>query len=158
MSKIKTIARVAKQCINDPEKLKKGLDYLKENGIGELQNKIKKSMHIYSPDVILQQKSKPEDVFYGDIKFSVVMPVYNVEIKWLQKAIESVERQNYKNWELCIADDCSTNPEVKEYLKGIKNERIKIFFREENGGISEATNSAVSLATGQYIVLSLIHI
>ncbi|MCI5623378.1 glycosyltransferase family 2 protein [Anaerostipes sp.] len=153
MSKIKTIARVAKQCINDPEKLKKGLDYLKENGIGELQNKIKKSMHIYSPDVILQQKSKPEDVFYGDIKFSVVMPVYNVEIKWLQKAIESVERQNYKNWELCIADDCSTNPEVKEYLKGIKNERIKIFFREENGGISEATNSAVSLATGQYIVL-----
>ena len=50
------------------------------------------------------------------------MPVYNVEIKWLDKAIESIEKQNYKNWEICIADDCSTKQEVKRAL--ICNEKI----------------------------------
>lgn len=81
------------------------------------------------------------------------MPVYNVEIKWLDKAIESIEKQNYKNWEICIADDCSTKQEVREHLSAMKNSRIKIKLLEKNQGISGATNAAAALASGEYILL-----
>lgn len=81
------------------------------------------------------------------------MPVYNVEVKWLKKAIRSVQKQNYVNWELCIADDCSTKEETREYLKSINDPKIHIVMCEKNGGISEATNAAVALATGDYLVL-----
>ena len=74
--------------------------------------------------------------YSGEILFSIVMPVYNVEIKWLDKAIESIEKQNYKNWEICIADDCSTKQEVREHLSAMKNSRIKIKLLEKNQGIS----------------------
>ena len=61
-----------------------------------------------------------------NIKFSIVMPVYNVEIKWLDKAIQSVKDQTYQNWEICIADDASTDISVRRYLESIRDERIKI--------------------------------
>lgn len=87
------------------------------------------------------------------VKFSILMPVYNVEPCWLDMAIKSVERQTYGNWELCIVDDASTHRDVIEYLKKIKNEKIKVHFAEENGGISTATNIAASMATGEFILL-----
>ncbi|MGI6096125.1 MAG: glycosyltransferase [Lachnospiraceae bacterium] len=86
-------------------------------------------------------------------RFSVIMPVYNVEIKWLEKAILSVQNQQYPHWELCIADDCSTKPEVREYLRQITDPRIHIQYLEQNMGISGATNHAVQAAKGQYLVL-----
>ena len=90
----------------------------------------------------------------GDnIKFSVLIPVYNVEIHWLQRAIESVANQIYGNWELCLVDDCSTDHRVREYLSGIRDKRIKIKLLEKNGGISVATNEAAALADGDYLVL-----
>ena len=59
------------------------------------------------------------------------MPVYNVDVKWIKEAIKSIKGQIYTNWELCIADDASTNTELVKYLKGIsKHSRIKIVFRE----------------------------
>ncbi|MBD2021113.1 glycosyltransferase [Leptolyngbya sp. FACHB-36] len=87
--------------------------------------------------------------------FSVIMPVYNVEATWLKKAIESVRRQLYPNWELCIADDASTNPDIQPLLAHYSrvDPRIKIVFRSENGNISAASNSALELATGDYIAL-----
>lgn len=88
-----------------------------------------------------------------DIKFSIIMPVYNVEIVWLEKAIESVCKQTYINWELCIADDASTDQRVHEYLRSIKDKRIKIKMLKENGGISIASNEAAKLASGDYILL-----
>lgn len=153
MSKIKSIARVAKTCIQEPEKIKKGLNYIKGNGITGLKDKLQSDMHLAIPEEIFQKKSVPEDSFTSDVKFSVIMPVYNVEIKWLEKAIQSVQKQNYKNWELCIADDCSTKSEVREYLKTIQDDRIHIIFMEKNGGISEATNAAAGIAKGEYLVL-----
>ena len=54
-------------------------------------------------------------VVSGDIKISVVMPVYNVDTKWLDKAIWSVRNQRYTNWELCIVDDHSTCEATKAY-------------------------------------------
>jgi O-antigen biosynthesis protein len=87
-------------------------------------------------------------------KISVVMPVYNPEIDFLESAIDSVIAQVYANWELCIADDRSTDATVADTLKNwaAKDDRIRITFRTENGNISAATNSAAALATGDIIL------
>lgn len=84
---------------------------------------------------------------------SVVMPVYNPPLSYLEIAIESVKRQIYENWELCIADDRSTNSAVRDFLTmaAASDPRIKVIFREENGNISRATNSAAELASGEFI-------
>jgi glycosyltransferase involved in cell wall biosynthesis len=86
---------------------------------------------------------------------SVIMPVYNTPEKWLRRAIESVKGQLYPNWELCIADDASSKPHVISVLKEYetKDSRIKIKFRHENGHISAASNSAIEMATGDFIAL-----
>src|SRR5262245_60461260 len=85
-------------------------------------------------------------------KFSILMPVYNVEVRWLRAAVKSVRDQVYDNWELCLADDASTKPELLEYMRGLaSNPRIKVVFRPENGHICRATNSAAELATGEFV-------
>jgi GT2 family glycosyltransferase/aryl carrier-like protein len=86
---------------------------------------------------------------------SVIMPVYNPPKAFLVDAIASVLAQAYPYWELCIADDASTEPHVKEVLEeyAALDSRIKVLFRPENGHISRATNSALELATGDYIAL-----
>jgi len=87
---------------------------------------------------------------------SVLMPVYNPEEKWLVAAIQSVCDQLYENWELCIADDASTKPHVRKVLTRFQKkypDRIKVVFRETNGHISAASNSALALAHGEFIAL-----
>ncbi|MCD8109549.1 MAG: glycosyltransferase family 2 protein [Clostridiales bacterium] len=85
-------------------------------------------------------------------KISVLVPVYNVLDKHLVPCIESVLNQNYANWELCMADDCSTWENVRKTLRKYeKNEKVKIVYRKENGHISRSTNSALEVATGEYI-------
>ncbi|MGC3772223.1 glycosyltransferase, partial [Enterococcus faecalis] len=83
------------------------------------------------------------------------MPVYNVEEKWLRLCIDSILNQVYTNWELCMADDASTDPNVKKILTEYQqlDERIRVVFREQNGHISEATNSALAIATGEFVAL-----
>jgi O-antigen biosynthesis protein len=75
---------------------------------------------------------------------SVVMPVYNPNTEWLIAAIESVRTQIYPHWELCIADDASTNSAVRPILTRYANDdkRIKVVYRKKNGHISAASNSA----------------
>ncbi|MGB9940895.1 glycosyltransferase family 2 protein [Methanosarcina sp.] len=88
-------------------------------------------------------------------KISIIMPVYNVDKLWLEKAIDSVRNQLYTNWELCIADDASTKNHIKPTLSkysGIDS-RIKIKYLDKNLGISGASNEALSLATGEFIGL-----
>jgi glycosyltransferase involved in cell wall biosynthesis len=86
---------------------------------------------------------------------SIVMPVYNPNPIWLKEVIESVRKQIYLDWELCIADDASTNSEIRPILERYAREdrRIKVTFREKNGHISAASNSALSLAQGEWIAL-----
>ncbi|QYA03982.1 glycosyltransferase [Rhizobium sp. B21/90] len=86
---------------------------------------------------------------------SVVMPVYNPDLPWLEAAIDSVRNQIYPKWQLCIADDCSTDSGVKEFLdrQSKKDKRIKVTYRSANGHISEASNSALELATGHWMAL-----
>ena len=87
---------------------------------------------------------------------SVLMPTYNTPEKWLVAAIESVRRQLYDNWELCIADDASKEPHVRKILERYAAKdpkRIKIVIRETNGHISAASNSALALAHGDFVAL-----
>ena len=85
---------------------------------------------------------------------SVIVPVYNVEKKWLRLLIQSVEKQWYNCWELCIADDCSTRGETRQYLLSLDNPRIKTVNLSENKGISGASNEALKLADGDFVVLA----
>ena len=86
---------------------------------------------------------------------SVVMPTYNGNPKWLIEAIESVRKQIYSYWELCIADDASTDKAIRPILERYAREdsRIKVAFREQNGHISAVSNSALNLATGEWVAL-----
>lgn len=85
-------------------------------------------------------------------KISVVVPVYNVSTKMLKECIMSVTNQTYTNWELCLADDASTMTEVRKCLKYFEdNPKIKIKYREKNGHISQCTNTAIEMATGEYV-------
>lgn len=86
---------------------------------------------------------------------SIIMPVYNPPLDLLREAVDSVKSQLYKNWELCIADDASSDPDVIAYLKALvkQDRRCKVVFRKENGHISNASNSALALATGSYVAL-----
>lgn len=86
-------------------------------------------------------------------KISLVMPVYNVEPKWLSHAIESVSRQLYDDFEFIIIDDGSTNEETLSLLRQIAPQRAIVQFNEHNKGISGASNDGVALATGDYIAL-----
>ena len=87
-------------------------------------------------------------------KLSVVMPVYNPPLHYFNLAVDSVFRQVYDGWELCIADDASSKEQVRATLEQIsrKDARVRVVFRKENGNISRATNSAAALATGDFLV------
>ncbi|SIT36296.1 Glycosyl transferase family 2 [Paraburkholderia ribeironis] len=87
---------------------------------------------------------------------SILMPTYNTPEKWLRKALDSVIDQVYENWEICIADDCSTNAEVKIVLDDYVArypEQIKVAYRTKNGHISESSNTALQLVTGEFVGL-----
>lgn len=154
MSKIKKTLAITKRCIKEPKLIGKGFQYIRVNGIHGIKAKVNSKINPAVTEKITEVKpSKPNVQYDSDIKFSIVMPVYNVEIKWLEKAIESVKRQNYVNWEICMADDCSTKEGVREYLKSVESDKIKVAYLEKNQGISGASNAAAALATGDYIVL-----
>ena len=83
-------------------------------------------------------------------KISVIIPIYNVE-KFLPKCIESIISQSYKNLEILLVDDGSTdncNKICKQYAK--KDNRIKLF-KKNNGGLSDARNYGIDRATGDYL-------
>lgn len=86
---------------------------------------------------------------------SVVMPVYEPTPAFLDAAINSVRQQVYPHWELCIADDCSPNGQIRKLITmhAEEDSRIRYVFRKENGHISAASNSAIELANGDYIAL-----
>ncbi|MDD2893167.1 MAG: glycosyltransferase family 2 protein [Halothiobacillaceae bacterium] len=86
---------------------------------------------------------------------SIVMPVYNTQEADLRACIDSVRAQSYPHWELCIADDASTKPHVRRVLNEYaqKDTRIRVIYRPQNGHISRASNSALELASGEFIAL-----
>lgn len=84
-------------------------------------------------------------------KVSVIIPIYNVE-QYLAKSLDSVINQTYKDLEIICVNDCSPDNSAKilqEYA--LKDNRIKIVNRENNGGLSAARNSGLEVATGEYV-------
>ncbi|MHB8190095.1 MAG: glycosyltransferase family 2 protein [Ferrimicrobium sp.] len=86
---------------------------------------------------------------------SIVIPVFNPPIHHLRKTIESVINQLYKDWQLCIVDDASTDPAVRACLEEyqLRDSRIVVRFRPCNGGITEAANDAIEVTVGDFVAL-----
>jgi O-antigen biosynthesis protein len=86
---------------------------------------------------------------------SIIVPTYNPPEKFLRDMIQSVLDQVYPYWEMCIADDASTEKYVKQIIQeyAVKDHRIKVIFRKDNGHISAASNSALEIASGEFIGL-----
>ena len=104
----------------------------------------------------LQENSKSPE--YKKFKYnpliSFIVPTYNAPEKLLRECLDSLLSQSYENFEICIADDNSTLEETINVLKEYeKNEKIKITYRKENGMISKASNTAIGLASGEFIAL-----
>lgn len=87
--------------------------------------------------------------------FSIIVPVYDPAERFLREALDSVLAQAYPHWELCIADDASPAPHVRAVLEeyAALDERVKVVFRPVNGHIAAASNSALELATGEFVAL-----
>lgn len=128
-----------------------------ENGGIEELTSYQKWIETYdtlSPTQLAEQRSKSEKFAYRPL-ISILVPVYNTPEKWLRKAVESVLAQTYRHWELCLADDASPAEHIKPLLSELaaSDPRIKATRREKNGHISAASNSALELATGEFIAL-----
>lgn len=98
---------------------------------------------------------KRKDKIPTNILFSIIIPTYNTSPDVLEDTVLSVKQQLYGKWELCIYDDASSNIETIEYLKSlmeIGDKRIKVKFGKKNGHISYATNRALELASGEYVL------
>jgi GT2 family glycosyltransferase len=134
----------------------KGIRSLLTNGLSNTWQRVKLKLKTRrrpaQPVYTREQLEKiPEN-----IKFSVLVPLYNTPEKYLREMIQSVIDQTYTNWELCLAD--GSNPE-HDYVEKVcceyaqKDPRIIYHRLEENKGISENTNACAKLATGDYIAL-----
>lgn len=152
-----------------PEKLggfiKKSVLSLKRDGIRKtvfkaknrlsLSRFIKKtgSFYFISED---EKKLQTETVFKDNIKFSIVVPLYNTPINFLEEMIASVMGQTYGNWELCLADgsdEAHRNVGERVALFMAEDKRIRYHKLYENLGISENTNACIKMAEGDYIAL-----
>lgn len=142
----------------------KGLRYLKKNGFKKFIKRIFQGFkrtnvsykkwykkHTLSKEQLLAQKKQ---TFQYQPKFSIIVPLYKTPEKFLDAMISSLLEQTYSNWELCMADgsgDNSLTDVLNAYVQ--KDSRIKFVTLTENLGISENTNAALELTTGDYIVL-----
>src|SRR5262249_38709606 len=86
---------------------------------------------------------------------SVLTPVHDPPLAMLEEAISSVRRQSFGDWELCLSDDGSSDPDVLAALArhADEDDRIRLMRHEQARGISAATNAALELARGEYIAL-----
>jgi GT2 family glycosyltransferase len=112
----------------------------------------------YLPDVlsdaqIVQMKEKARSFGYRP-KISFILPTYNTKPSLLALAVDSIRQQVYDHWEICIADDHSTRTDTLALLRSyIPDEKFRVAFLPANEGISESSNAAIGMATGEYIAL-----
>jgi GT2 family glycosyltransferase len=121
------------------------------------------SSQAYDSWIKINHTRKSDLIIYAEVikilehkpLISIIMPVYNPPIEYLKAAVNSVISQVYTNWELCIADDFSTEAHVRKVLDDFvkQDRRIKVRYRSSNGHISEASNTAVEMANGDFIAL-----
>lgn len=103
-----------------------------------------------------EAKRQSEEKFSKDIKFSILMPLYNTPVKFLHQAIGSVQAQTYGRWELCLADGSDgEHSEVEQICREYASGDSRIVYRKlpKNEGISGNTNACLGMASGDYIAL-----
>lgn len=154
------------------ENVKKGFEYIRKNGVSRFWALAKAKAfpagksyrewyeeHCPTKEELMRQR---EVEFSVQPLISIVVPTYQTPIPFLKDMIDSVRKQSYEKWELCIADGSLTGDEndtkvisVREELNrySMEDKRIKVVYLEENQGIAENTNQALALATGEYIGL-----
>lgn len=105
-----------------------------------------------TPD-FLQECTRREQQLEWRPLISVIVPVFNAEPRYLELALDSVRRQIYQNWELCIADDCSTNERTVSFLRQYakKHDRVKLTRLKNHGHVAGATNAAIEMSEGQFL-------
>ena len=154
------------------ENVKKGFEYIRRNGVSRFWTLAKAKAFpagkSYKEWYEEQCPTKEELMRQREVEFSVqplisiVVPTYQTPIPFLKDMIDSVRKQSYEKWELCIADGSLNGDEndtkvirVREELNrySMEDKRIKVVYLEENQGIAENTNQALALATGEYIGL-----
>jgi glycosyltransferase involved in cell wall biosynthesis len=88
-------------------------------------------------------------------RFSIVTPVYDPPADVLRAMLRSVANQSYDDWELCLVDDCSTQPHVRQILEeaAAGDARIRVSYRATNGGIVAASNDSLTMASGEFVAL-----
>ncbi len=148
---------------------KRGVRFLKRHGMRQTIQRVKQEVKkhfqgdLSYPEWIAKYDVKEKDLkaqkkekFAFSPKISIVVPLYRTDKNYLEELVSSVKAQTYGNWELCLADG-SIDENGKSPLTGILEQfskgdaRIKTCLLKENGGISENTNGAIRLATGDYI-------
>lgn len=154
------------------ENVKKGFEYIRRNGVSRFWTLAKAKAfpagksykewyeeHCPTKEELMRQR---EVEFSVQPLISIVVPTYQTPIPFLKDMIDSVRKQSYEKWELCIADGSLNEDEndtkvirVREELNrySMEDKRIKVVYLEENQGIAENTNQALALATGEYIGL-----
>lgn len=130
------------------KKVFKRVFHIKENRkTNQEQYKIWMEKHKLTAEEIENQKKYK---FNYNPKISVVVPMYNTDEVFFKELIESLNNQTYSNWELCLADGSQEqNENLKKYYEN--NEKIKYNFLNANKGISENTNAAIDMASGEFI-------
>ncbi len=148
-----------------PYNVKKGLLYMKHFGPKEFWIRLTERFQAddvdyeewyknHKPDMEEIQRQREAKFEYEPL-ISILVPVYNTPEEFLKQMIQSVRKQTYSNWELCIANANPVNETVAEILRisSTKDERIKVKDVPENEGIAQNTNAALAIATGDYIGL-----
>ena len=145
------------------ENYKRLTSYIKRNGVKASVFKVIErlsrddSEKTYSQDVFDLICDKEEEEFERSVafthryKFSIIVPAYETGARRIKEMIFSVLSQTYDNFELCIAD-ASVTDEVENAVKCTESDKIKYIRLKENKGISENTNEALKMATGEYVV------
>ncbi|OQX20296.1 MAG: glycosyl transferase family 2 [Desulfobulbaceae bacterium A2] len=148
--------------------LGKAMETLKVSGLRGLFNKVIFSVNHGDSNKLYNEWIRINERNFSDVEIgkilneiqlkpviSIIVPVYNASESLLSSCIDSVVHQSYPYWELCIADDASSEPHVRTVLEQYekRDDRIKVVYRKVNGHISEASNSAIALASGEYIAL-----
>tara|TARA_R110001583_G_scaffold166104_3_gene318861 strand:+ start:9782 stop:12067 length:2286 start_codon:yes stop_codon:yes gene_type:complete len=102
-----------------------------------------------------EEREQQPELFALRPLISILLPTYNSDELYLRQCIDSVLAQSYPHWQLCIADDASTQPQVAKVLReyAVLDARVRYTLRESNGHISAASNSAFLLAEGDFIAL-----
>ena len=86
-------------------------------------------------------------------KISIVVPVYNAE-KYIENTIEMVRRQTYREWELILVEDCSSDNSrivMEQIINKLQDERIRGIYKTQNEGAAKARNTGIEAATGCYL-------